>query len=209
MLFCVLGNITFQALGSPQSIESSLGWRYAEHKTVESTPKLQWVGAELGELSLDILLHTLFANPATDRAALYAAAQAHQAMALVFGNGDHRGYFVIEKISESAQKLADDGSFISITLKLSLKQWARSIEIDPNAPPQPATPPPAIIVGPLAPGQNVAGTVNATGTAGAGGVSALAITPEPIAPPSESFDPLLVPTSEVCRMDPNVGGILS
>lgn len=147
-IFAVLGPITFQALGSPEAIESSRGWNFAEHKTVESTPVLQWIGDELEQLTLDILLHVSINQPAADLAALLAAAESHQALALVFGNGEHRGWFVITKISESAKKLADDGSLVALALKLTLKEWARTVEADPNTAPRPASPPPALLDSP-------------------------------------------------------------
>jgi phage protein U len=208
MLFAVLGPILFQAVGSPESLESSRGWNYAEHKTVESTPLLQWIGDELEMINLEILLHVQYSQPFTDRAALIAAAEAHQAMPLVFGNGTHRGWFVITKIAETAHQLADDGSPIAITLKLELKQWAQNVEIDPAAPPLPATPPPALIVGPLAPGESVAGVVAATGlvtfTGTNAGVSAVTNQPSGTGI-AVTTDPFSVPLQQVVRADPSVG----
>lgn len=209
--FAVLGNIIFQPLNSPQSFESSRGWDFAEHKTIESAPKLQWIGEALEEVSLDILLHVLVNNPAVDRATLYAAAGAHRALALVWGNGQHRGYYVITSIAESASKLGGDGSIISLTLKLKLKQWARSIEIDPNAPPQPAAPPPGIIIGATAPGQSVAGVVAADGTvtfpSAQAGTSAVVNNPASSIPPSGNFD--LASNAVITRMDPAAGAVLT
>lgn len=212
-MFCVLGNITFQALGSPEVLDSSSASSYAEHKTVESMPRLQWVGEELEELSLDIMLHVSFSNPAADLAQLQAARKAHQAMALVFGNGYHAGYFVITKLSKSPKQLAADGSIIAIELKLQLKQWAQSIEVDPTAPPQPASTPPGMIVGNLKPGQQVAGAVNpvtgvVTFPATQAGVSAAVISPQEAAVLGGA-DPNAVPTAAITRMDPSVGAVLT
>src|ERR1700728_4076219 len=132
MSFAILGTVLFQAISSPETFESKRGWTFAEHKTVESTPLLQWTGNELEEISLDISLHVAFANPTADLAALVAAGKSHSALPLVFGNGTHRGWFVITKLTETAKKLADDGTIIAVGVKLELKQWVRSVEIDPN-----------------------------------------------------------------------------
>ncbi len=207
-MFAVLGDITFEVLRSPESFESVSASSYAEHKTVESTPKLQWVGDELETLALEIQLHVNFANPAADLAALEAARKAHRAMALVFGSGYHAGYFVITKIAKSLQQLAADGSLIAIKLKLELKEWALSVEVDPTAPPQPDFTPPGVIIGSLQPGESVAGVVGPTGTvtlpSGQAGVSPLVNNPAAPGAPAPGADPDLVPLTTITRADPSV-----
>ncbi len=212
-MFAILGDITFQAIGSPESIETTSGSTFAEHKTVESTPKLQWIGEELDELALEIMLHVNYSNPAADIAALQAARTAHQAMALVYASGYHAGYFVITKLSKSLVQAAADGSIIAIKLKLALKQWVLDIELDPAAPPQPDFTPPGMIVGALAPGQSVAGVVAANGTvtfpAPQAGTSAVLNNPAEPGAPAEGADPSLVPSATITRMDPSVGAVLA
>jgi len=141
-MWAVLGEILFSFLDSPRSLEAELGYHFAEHKVVESYPVLQWIAPELQTLTIDILLHTSFAKPTARLAEFEAAALDHQARALVYGNGIHAGYFVIQKISKTYIQTADDGSIIALGLKLSLKQQVKSF--DPSAPPQPAAPPPAV-----------------------------------------------------------------
>lgn len=210
MSFAVLGNITFEAISSPESIQASHAWKFAEHPTVESTPKLQFIGNELKEISLEILLHVSFASPASDTAALEAAAEAHQAMALIFGNGDHWGYYVITKLTKNPVKLAADGSIIAITLKLELKQWVKSDALAQLPSPESA---PGMIVGALAPGQSVAGVVAADGTvsfpAPQAGTSAIVSNPAASGAPEEGDDPDLVPTTTAARMDPSAGALLT
>ncbi len=211
-MYALLGDITFEALASPETNESSSGATFAEHKTVESTPKLQWIGDELDELTLEILLHVNISDPASDLAALQAALRAHQAMALVFGSGFHAGYFVLTKITKSLKQQAADGSIIAMTLKLALKQWVQSIEIDPNAPPVPAFTPPGVIVGSLLPGQSVADVVAADGSvtfpATSKGVSTVVNNPSAPGAPAPGADPNMVDVATITRMDPSVGGVL-
>jgi phage protein U len=144
-LFATLGDITFQAVASPETISSTRGWNFAEHKTIESAPKLQYTGDELETLQLEMLLHVSFSSPATEIAELEAAAAAHRALALVFANGDHRGYFVITRLARKTIKLADDGSIIAASLTLQLKAYARIL--DPSAPPVPDFAPAALTSG--------------------------------------------------------------
>jgi phage protein U len=143
--FAILGEIVFEVLTSPESFRSMTDYHYAEHKVVEARPRLQWMALELQKISLELGFHIKFTNPATQMNRLRKAAEDHQARALVFGNGVHRGYFVIESIEETHQQLAGDGSFIAISAKIELAEWVQGAEFDPLAPPRRATPPPGIV----------------------------------------------------------------
>jgi phage protein U len=150
-MFAVLGEITFEVLTSFESFRSASDYRYAEHKVVEDRPRLQWLAQELQKISLEMGFHIAFMaftslrDPATAMNMLRAAAEDHQARALVFGNGVHRGYYIIENIEETHQQLADDGSFIAISARVELREWVPGAAFDPFAPPQTATPPPGIL----------------------------------------------------------------
>jgi phage protein U len=144
-MYAVLGDILFEVLTSPTRLESTRGFDYAEHRVVQDRPRLQWLADGLETITLELMLHVAFTNPKTQLDALNAAAQDHSARALVFGNGVHRGYFVLTAISEVHRHDADDGSLIWTTARLELKEYAFGVEADPFAPPRLATPPPAIV----------------------------------------------------------------
>jgi phage protein U len=144
-MFATLGEIIFLVLTSFQSFRSTSGYRYAEHKVVEAPPRLQWIGDELEKVSIDLRFHAAFTNPAIQMQALQAAAEDHQARALVFGNGVFRGYFVIESLEETHSQLADDGSYIAIEARIELHEWVPGADFDPLAPPQAANPPAGIV----------------------------------------------------------------
>lgn len=145
-MFALLGEILFLVLTSFEALRSSSDYHYAEHKVVEARPRLQWLATELQKISLELGFHVAFTNPATQMNLLRAAAEDHQARALVFGNGMFRGYFVIESIEETFQQLADDGSYIAISARVELREWVPGADFDPFAPPRTATPPPGILV---------------------------------------------------------------
>jgi len=148
-MFAVLGEIEFQVLSSPHSFERRKPVDYAEHKIVEGKPRLQATGDGLEILTFEMLFHASFVNPDDQLAALEAAAGDHRARALVFGNGVHRGYFVISEISETAIASAADGTRIAARATVTLKEWAPDSQLtDPAAPPKPATPPLAVVPGP-------------------------------------------------------------
>ena len=100
-MFALLGEIIFVTLTSFEGFRSSSDYRYAEHQVVEARPRLQWLAQELQKISLEMGFHVAFTNPATQMNQLRAAGEDHQARALVFGNGVHRGYFVIDSIDET------------------------------------------------------------------------------------------------------------
>jgi len=144
-MFAQLGNIIFEVLTSPETFKLSGDYSYAEHKVVEAPPLLQWLANDLQKISLELGFHVAFTNPATQMNLLRAAAEAHQAMALTFGNGVFRGYFVIESLEETHQQLAADGSFIAISARLELHEWILGADAAALNPPRPAAPPPGIV----------------------------------------------------------------
>lgn len=133
-MFAELGTIQFEVVGSPEGIESERGYGYAEQQVIEAQPRLQWTGDSLERLSFELLLHASLANPELQAAALRAAAETHQAMPLVLGNGTLRGYFVIETITTRAAQLDAGGAPIALRLRLELKQSALDSMLDPGAP---------------------------------------------------------------------------
>src|SRR5579864_3066871 len=129
-MFAVLGEIVFEVLGSPDSFESTRTWDYAEHQVVDDRPKLQWLAANLEAIELDFYFHSSFTDPSAQAAALIAAAGDHNARALVFGNGIHRGYFIVTSIRTTAKQMSASGDLIAITIRARLKEWAFASEID-------------------------------------------------------------------------------
>jgi phage protein U len=144
-MFALLGEIFFEVLTSPEAFRCSSDYTYAEHKVVEAAPRLQWLANELQKTSLELGFHVAFINPKTEMDRLRAAAEDHQARALIFGNGVHRGYFVIESLEETLQQLADDGSYIAISARVALREWIPGADFDPLSTPRRTTPPPGIV----------------------------------------------------------------
>ena len=104
-MFAVLGEIQFEVVGSPEGYESAGAYDFCEQRVIESKPRLQWVGDELERLSFELMWHSSFTNPAAQLALLRATAAQHLALPLVFGNGEFRGFFVIESIEVKSQQL--------------------------------------------------------------------------------------------------------
>jgi phage protein U len=135
-MFALLGEISFEVIGSPQVFESSRRFDYAEHRVVEDRPRLQWLAADLESITLAMLFHISFTDPAAQLAILLAAANDHKARALVLGNGVFRGFFVVESVATSDIQLGANAAPVAIRVRAGLREWAPGSEFDPSAPPR-------------------------------------------------------------------------
>jgi phage protein U len=145
-MFALLGEIPFEVIGSPETLESLRTYEYAEHKVVEGRPRLQWVADGLEMITLQMLFHASFTNPALQLGLLQAAAADHGASPLLFGNGVHRGYFIVISFETASKQLSQAGDPIAILARVNLKEWPLGAELDPSAPPRPTTPPLGIVI---------------------------------------------------------------
>jgi len=190
-MFALLGDIPFQVIGSPQSLNDSRRYDYAEHRVIQARPQLQWLADDLITMRLEILLHQAVSSPGANLLALTQAAAAHQALPLIFGNGKLSGYFVISAIDTLSRQLTGSGDIVSMTVRIELRE--SSTLIDPAAPVIPA-----LIQ--LAIGSVVrAATTGATASAVAGGLSALAALVAPAGATRPMLLPDDVPTSVIVR----------
>jgi hypothetical protein len=164
-MFAVFGEIVFDLLNSPEEIESTRSWEYAEQRVVEDRPQLQWIADGLETIELDFQFHASFTNPSSQVEALIAAANDHSARPLIFGNGFHRGYFIVTALRTSLRMMAADGSLISITVRVVLKEWAARSEISSTANPLAEFPPIGIVT--ALPGTST-GSIAYAGPAGVG-----------------------------------------
>ena len=140
-MFAVLGEIQFQVVGSPEAYESFGAYDFAEQKVIESKPQLQWVGDDLERVKFELVWHASFTNPAAQLALLRATAAEHLAQPLVFGNGEFRGFFVIESINVKSQQLSAGGAPIAIRVALALKEWNSDLPLLSSATPVTAVSP--------------------------------------------------------------------
>ncbi|MGA2408844.1 MAG: phage tail protein [Candidatus Binataceae bacterium] len=194
-MFATFGEITFELLSSPQSFESTYRWTYAEQRVVEARPRLQWLSEDLRTIAIDLRFHALFTNPADQLETLIGAARDHNARALVFGNGDHQGYFVIAALRVTSTQMTAVGDVIAMIVRLDLKEWALDAEIDSTIASLPDFTPIAIV--PAPPGA-------ATGPVTYSGAAGVAAT---IAPISTSFTATLTAAPGVSPIlaDPATG----
>jgi phage protein U len=210
-VFAILGNIQFTTVGSPQSLEAKYAYKYAKHDVVEAKPRLQAIAPELDDTTFSLILHASLGNPEARLNQIKTAMNAHLAMPLVLGNGTHLGKFVILDVATTGRKYTATGDIVSIEVKVTLQEYAAGAALDPNAPPQPATTPPALVEvtasqAAATPG-GVAGTIitNPNGTTTVvflkdnAGASALLTNPGPGGPATPTQNYTSVPASTMVR----------
>lgn len=126
-MYAMLGEIVFEPLASPLSETVRQAYDYAEHALIEGKPDLQFIGEGLVERQISMRFHCSFCDPAAALAVLRAAAAPPpRARDLIMGNGDayaHQGTYVITEIGQTLEKAAPDGSLVSITVDVTLREY--------------------------------------------------------------------------------------
>ncbi|MDD2870131.1 phage tail protein [Neomegalonema sp.] len=121
-MFAMLGPISFRLPAYFEGLSTQRSWNYAQHDVIEGKPKLQYVGEELGEISIDLALHAAYCDPEAEMAKLRVAASMRQAMPLVYGSGHYAGLFVIRRIQSTARHMDGSGVLVALTARLALME---------------------------------------------------------------------------------------
>lgn len=129
-MFAVLGDIEFELITYWDGFDATFGSDYAEHNRIQGKPGLQFIGEHLDEFRISLAFHRMYCTPDVELARLRRAMSAHQALALVFGNGDYRGWFVITAITASSQQTDSTGNVLAMTAEVSLREYVG----DPTTP---------------------------------------------------------------------------
>ena len=130
-MFAVLGDIEFELITYWDGFEATFGVDYAEHARIEGKPGLQFVGDKLDEIQISLVFHQHYCVPDVELARLRTAMKSHQA--LVFGNGDYRGWFVITDVTATSEQTDSTGNVLAVNATASLREYIG----DPKNPLQP------------------------------------------------------------------------
>lgn len=122
-MFAVLGDIEFELITYWDGFEMTSGVDYAEHARIEGKPGLQFIGDRLDEIQIALVFHQHYCVPDTKLTRLRTAMKAHQALALVFGNGDYRGWFVITDITAVSEQTDSTGNVLAMNATVSLREY--------------------------------------------------------------------------------------
>lgn len=106
------------------SVDGSIDW--AEHKVIEGSPKLQWMGIPLATRRLTFKWHGLYCTPETWARKISKLAADHQAIRCVWGTGKPMGpgWHVIQRVNTEVPWSAGDGSPLIMAQELELLQYA-------------------------------------------------------------------------------------
>ncbi len=143
-MFALLGDVQFDLITYFDGFESQFGVDYAEHALIEGKPRLQRVADRLDEIRIQLSFHIQFCDPERELAKLRQALGAHQAMALVLGNGDYKGWFVLTEVTATSKQTDKAGSLIALEASITLREFVGDKK-NPLQPPavQPKLPPAA------------------------------------------------------------------
>lgn len=122
-MFAVLGDIEFELITYWDGFEATFGVDYAEHARIEGKPGLQFIGDKLDEIQISLVFHQHYCVPDVELARLRTAMKAHQALALVFGNGDYRGWFVITDVTATSEQTDSTGNVLAVNATASLREY--------------------------------------------------------------------------------------
>jgi phage protein U len=119
----LLGEIALDLITYFEGMEFKFGADYAEHALIEGKPRLQWTGDKLDEATWSLVFHAGFCDPERELLKLKSAVAKHEALPLVFSNGDYKGWFVPTEVTVTAQQTMTDGTSIWIEAKLTLREY--------------------------------------------------------------------------------------
>ena len=119
-MFAQLGTIVFEPLAGFESVSSSLNAVIAQYQLIGGTPLPQQTGRELATKSLGMKLHQRFIVVKTAITQLNAYIQNAVPVALVWGNGDNDGMWIIQSVTVDPLEMDGLGNVFYAAVTVSL-----------------------------------------------------------------------------------------
>ena len=121
-----LGNIAFEVSADKirtfQQLQRNGSVRYQKHDVISTKPTLEFVGADLDEIPLTVRLDvTKGVKPLQEITAMRDSMNNGNRLTLVIG-GNVFGDFVIEKITDTWERVDNRGRLLIATVNLSLRE---------------------------------------------------------------------------------------
>ncbi|MDR2451851.1 MAG: phage tail protein [Candidatus Accumulibacter sp.] len=135
-MHALLGDIAFSLITHFEGIGENFSAHFAEHALIEGKPRLQWVGDHLDEVRWSMVLHAGFCQPALEMLKIKAAIARHEALPLVFANGNYLGRFVPTDLSVTTKQLMRDGTLIWVEAELTLREYVQPAVLTEETPRQ-------------------------------------------------------------------------
>ncbi|ARU24883.1 phage tail protein (plasmid) [Ralstonia syzygii subsp. celebesensis] len=141
-MYALLGDIQFDLITYFDGFESQFGADFAEHALIAGKPRLQFIGDKLDEIRIQLAFHAYYCDPEAELAKLKAALAAHQAMTLVLGNGDYKGWFVLTAVQAFSRHTDQAGTLIALEANITLLEFVgdkknplQPLAVQPKLPP--------------------------------------------------------------------------
>ncbi|MDR0440138.1 MAG: phage tail protein [Candidatus Accumulibacter sp.] len=132
----LLGDIAFDLVTYFEGIEENFSANFAEHPLIEGKPRLQWIGDNLDEITWHMVLHAGFCQPALEMLKVKAAIARHEALPLIFANGDYKGHFVPTDMRVTTKQLTRDGTLVWVETDLTLREYVLPVVLVEETPRQ-------------------------------------------------------------------------
>lgn len=129
-IFATLGEIELEVTLWPEAMEARYQAAYATQDLIGRKGLLQHTGFAPDEVDLTATLHANWCNPAAELARLKTAMDDRLDMALVLGNGDYKGVFVVTSLDVTTRQTDGTGTVLALELAVKLKEFIG----DPGAP---------------------------------------------------------------------------
>jgi phage protein U len=141
-MFALLGDVQFDLITYFDGFESEFGADFAEHTLIEGKPRLQFIGDKLDEIRIQLAFHQYYCDPEAELVKLKTALAGHQAMALVLGNGDYKGWFVLTSVQATSKHTDKAGTLVALEAGITLREFVgdkknplKPPAVQPNPPP--------------------------------------------------------------------------
>ncbi|MEM9006540.1 MAG: phage tail protein [Cyanobacteria bacterium P01_F01_bin.86] len=126
--WALLGTIQFQLADAPIRLEATERTRFVRIPRIEQKPSLQWTGDELRTLRMEFQFNAAWCNPDEQLRRLQQARQAHEPMNLILGNGEFRGYYLIEQIQAEVRQTDGSGQLLWLSVPITLTETTDRLE---------------------------------------------------------------------------------
>lgn len=123
MSFALLGDIAFDLITAPTSFDEKRSASFVEHAVLSGKPRLQAMGDDLTEITLQLRLHYQLAPVEPRYQALINAKEKQAPLALVLGLSQFKGHFVISELSSQTLFSDANGNALAREVSLTLREF--------------------------------------------------------------------------------------
>lgn len=126
-MYLMLGAIPLEAINLTEFSETQAA-NFAEHEVLKGKPRLQAMGENLTEMTFAVRLHYQIGGVESRYQSLLSAKAKQQALALLWGRGKFKGYFVITDLSSTTLFTDARGNVLCRELSVSLKEFVGEMD---------------------------------------------------------------------------------